>query len=80
MKWFFLSFGFALIFMAPSMGEKLQCLAIVHQTHGGPVSPTICERSVWVEMRYVAPFQIFGALLCVLALRRIRLQSTVEET
>lgn len=73
MKWLILALGVALIILGPSLGERLQCLAIVFPAIDHVFSTVICEPPVWVDFKYTAPFEILGGLLCFLALRRFRM-------
>jgi hypothetical protein len=61
-------FGLILMFSGPNLGEIFQCYWTVYQAGGGGWSSIICESPAWVELRFIAPFQIAGALICILGI------------
>ena len=72
MKWFLIFLGLVLMFSGPTLGEVLQCYWTAYQSVGGGWSSIICESPAWVELRFIAPFEIAGALLCVLGIWPLR--------
>ena len=68
-RWSLTVLGLVIIFSGPGLGEIVQCYALAFQT-SGPWRSIICEPVVSVDLKYVAPIQILGALVCYSAVRR----------
>lgn len=68
MKWMITFLGLVLIFSGNKLGEALQCYWVAYQAFGGGWQSVICETPAWVELKFIAPFQMAGALICLLGL------------
>jgi len=68
MKFFLIFFGLVLMFSGPMLGEAFQCYWTAYQSVGGGWSSIICESPAGVALRFIAPFEVAGALLCMLGI------------
>ncbi|WP_299800097.1 hypothetical protein [uncultured Ruegeria sp.] len=66
MRWMLVTFGLVLLFSGPRLGQVFQCYWEISQTVEEDWSTAICGSPAWVDLKFVAPFQLVGALLCIL--------------
>ncbi len=61
-------FGLVLIFSGPRLGEVFQCYWGFYEVFGEVPSSVICESPAGVEFKFVAPFEVAGAVLCAIGI------------